>query len=1239
MSDVRVVYITDPLSMRSEERRVPAGQTLAQIVEGLGIRPAFARDVTVQVSLGDSVHIVPEPLRRAVRPKAGALVNVCAARGRNELAMVAAVGLAIAAPYAGAALYGSAGLLGTSALGASLVTATVTVAGSLAINKLLAPPQPRLGGSAQAAPTFQIGGSGNRIAPYGRVPLVIGRHRMFPDKTALPYTETGGIDTYLHERMTFGYAPVALETLKIGDTPIHLVATTLPNGQPDLQIEFRNVDQARTMAMYPEIAPFVVGWRTGTDYMRLFPDDIREERFSIRLRNGEAGTVRRTASDAISAEVEITLPQGLGFLNANGSVGTWGVFILVQFRAVGASTWQTGEVVEVQRADRTPWRAVSRLTFPAPGDYEILTQRISDDVEDIAGEPEGRRFGDSFLTAIRTVQVDGIPGAAEIAEVAIRVRGNEKLNGNLDQLNSIVHRLVPFWTGSGWSAPTQTRHPAWHYADLLRGGMRQDPVPQSQIDVAALVQWTEQEPFWTCDYVVDGDLSTGAVADIICAAGRAKWTSPDGVYSIARDRADGPIKQVFSPRNSWGFGCSGALPKPIDGFLVQAVSEDADWQTVEVPVYADGVTEANAARMEPLELPGTILTAGQTTGGLVWRLGRYHWAQAKLRPETFEISVSLEHLVTTKGDKVRIVQDEASIGVGQGRIKDITTSGANLTSLRLDDVQDVAAGTYRLIIRRADGVMVTATATGGELSPSWAISGTVPAAGIASSDLVLIEDTGIESYDAVITEIISLDDLSATLKLMPAAPDVLRADQGVIPSFNPLISRSDRADVPPIPTVMDVFTGPSVALRTPGGADQPRVAVLLSSARGSAVARFRLRYRQAGQEGWLYSDMWQDGLLITPPLREGVPYDVSVTSEATDGRSRGWTEPRTVIPTINGPVPAATTGLRVTVSGDQMRLTWDDASVDYWSVRHSSDPAATWGETVVMADRLRVSEVVLPAINGVLHVRATGYSGLTATTSATVQVQSAGLSRNAVSARSYAPDWTGSATGAVVATGATLVAAAGSNNLLAIANLLPVADIFTEGLTGSGLSYYTLTDTINLGGTYTARVSASVRAGGAYPSFDILAVDDLLAIPDMFGASDLTWSVTTQIQLDGGPWRDFVIGDYTFQVARFRLAIEVNDTQAIVTVTQFDVAVDMGDRIARGHDVAHTSGGTTITYSPAFKDVPALVIDGQSLPTGARIIRSAESRAGFTVNFTDSSGVNLSGVTFDYSAVGYGQEV
>ncbi|NDW32942.1 hypothetical protein G0Q01_11860, partial [Yangia sp. PrR007] len=867
---------------------------------------------------------------------------------------------------------------------------------------------------------------------YGVFPYVIGRHRMFPPLTASGYSETVGRDIYYRGRMTFGWAPggVALEDLRIGTTPI-----TEFSG---VELEFRNVDKARTLAAMPglealvspkteeshapqallsevgeqyvyapsaaaksvsltleptalyylsgltavveveeagsgtwtavatyddlasaqtfsagpfadgisrswrvrltavteaDVAPKVsrrrsnegltvtsasasyqqaeAGWRSGSETMRLYPRDVAEDVYSD-VPQQDVPVVKYTRIDTSSAAIDLSFPQGLYKTRSSGKVSGHGTDFQFEYQSteggLNEADWIDLGLDNIHAKSTTLFRWTKTITFPEPGEYAIrITRRwlIDEDPGDV---------NTATLSAIRSFRDGELPSPKGIAEVAFRIMATDQLNGRVDSLNAIVQQLAPVWTGSGWTAPQPVRHPAWGFLQAIRGQHLRRPVRDERIDLEAFRAWATEEPHWTCDYVVDTATQLGEVLDIIAAAGRAKRTLTDLKWSIIRDNAAGPVRQVFTPRNSWGFKAEHRFPRKIHGFRVKARSERLEWQEDEILVLADGFTRKTASELETLDLPGVVVTTEDEDEGNVYRLGRYHLATALNRPATYTLQVGWEHLRVTRGDKVRFVHDVPLIGVGQARIKAITLGGDGFVdSLTLDDVFDFDQASFRMLVRNVGGNQsFTAFSPVDPQTRVWTPATNVAAGDIAVGDLVIVEELMQESVDLIVTSVRPKPDESAELQLVDAVPAVLDADNGAIPPYSPVITEPRdpaTAGLPPAPVVISAYSSSLTQIVLPDLSVRPRIAVQLAPfVTGSAAEGVSLQLRWSDAEAeaaWVYGEKVAAGeyTLLTGALEEGESYRVEVSAVGADGKTRGWVSAGMVTATMAPPAP------------------------------------------------------------------------------------------------------------------------------------------------------------------------------------------------------------------------------------------------------------------------------------------------------------------------------------------------
>jgi hypothetical protein len=284
------------------------------------------------------------------------------------------------------------------------------------------------------------------------------------------------------------------------------------------------------------------------------------------------------------------------------------------------------------------------------------------------------------------------PPGCYLAKTAIRLQSTGKVNGTVDGINALVQTrgYDVIYTNGGatktWTDNQPINNPASLFRYVLTHPANMYAVTTADIDLDQLVTWhifCKQNNF-TYNNVLTNTQSVMDTLREICAAGLASPTMINGKWSVVIDKPRDYVTQHFTPHNSWGFESTKALPKIPDAFRVTINNEDKAYQPDEFFVYREGVTSDVAKIYEQLTLPG-VTNKTQAT-----YLAKWHFAQLKLRPETYKLNVDFEYLVCTRGDLVRVSHDIPQWGTASGRITSITYGTNTIITLSEDIYLDTA---------------------------------------------------------------------------------------------------------------------------------------------------------------------------------------------------------------------------------------------------------------------------------------------------------------------------------------------------------------------------------------------------------------------------------------------------------------------------------------------------------------------------------------------------------------------
>ena len=881
---VNIVGVPSPFASDALHAEAPEGLTVAEMVLG---RPG-----PVDLPYGLVVFIddrqVPQAALHLVRPKAGTTVTVRAVpqdggggggEGKSTLRTVLTIAVIAAAliigPYVGAALFGvpaTTAVVGAVTAG-QIGTALVGTAGLLAVNAIAPPRVPNLTGGGlsdhqdTSSPNFSIEGARNALQPFGVIPSVLGRHRMVPPLGARTFTEVSGDDQFLRMLVIWGYGPLKVSDIRIGETPI--------GAFDGVQIETRE-------------------GRPGDAPLTLYPDTVTEEALAIALSERSGFHQRTTEPETDEISVDITWPGGLFRVDDQGRRTATQVSIQVQFAPAGTGVFITQATLDISEARTSAVRR--NLTWAVDrGRYDVRIRRTTSDSSDT------QTVDAAVWTALRSfTNADPVTFDKPLARSALRIKGSDQLNRVIDQLNGMVESEVLDWNGSAWVAAV-SRNPASLYRHVLQGPANANPRTDAELDLDQLQAWHAfcATNGLTFNHIRDYEGGVRQALDDIASAGRAATALRDGKWGVVIDREQSTIVQHFSPRNSFGYRGEKVFEAFPHAWRIRFVNELNDYRQDERIVYDDGFSEANATQFEGLELPGV------TDPDQVWKLGRYHIATGRLRPERHVFHADLEHLVATRGDLIRLSHDVPAFGLAQGRVKSVIDDGgspANATAVTVDEPAPMEAGkSYAARFRLSDGrsLLANVVTDPGEQTQLTFVTPIALTDAPAPGDLILFGELGTESAEMIVKSIEPADELTARIVCVDHAPAIFQADQGTIPAFNSQITLPPNIGLAPSqPVIGTIQSDLSVAVRQDSGAIQERIVVTTSPPQVFDPAQVFLeaQLRPQGADDYGSSITQALGTQVTiADVIGGEVYDIRIRRVAgaaspAPGAASDWTE-------------------------------------------------------------------------------------------------------------------------------------------------------------------------------------------------------------------------------------------------------------------------------------------------------------------------------------------------------------
>ena len=716
-------------------------------------------------------------------------IKVVPAGGKSGGKVTGWIGAAITA--VGAALLFVPGLQG---VGVALIGSGVSmVMSGIALYNIEIP---SVGDRETAKQNPSIRGSRNRENQWGSVPVLLGRHLIYPDQAAKPYTTVADNQQYLHQLFCVGYndIDIELDSLKIGDTKLIELSATKDINQilagTDSVVKMEIIKDGSASALYPTVCR-----------------ELQVNRIVKKtLSDGTSGNIVLTTADRTTRiGVDILFPNGLGKYNDKGKVVFTSVYVYAEYKLTtepdssytrlgyfGGWDGIAGKELETKRYQLT--KAV-----PA-GQYNVRLRRTTEDASD------SNTIDTVYWSTLKSY-TDERPLRQAWQEskciIALKVKATDRLNGVIDQFNLIAQTNIKRYSGSGTGAAAWTKaltaNPAAMFLYVLQGQINSDPVADSAIDWSALEEWHEwcNEHNYTCNAVVSQGITISQLLKQIGLTARAEFGKRNSLFTVIQDKARDVPVQLFSPRNTRNFSSTKAFADIPHALKMQFVSETAGWADDERIVYneTDGYGDGSGGT-NPAVKRQDVKLWGVTSSDQAYTIGRYMYGCTHLRPEVYNFDIDIEYLLCTRGDRALLSHDVPLMGLYRGRIKSrILDPGDEnfVTGFILDEIINMESGnSYSIKIIMSTGQIITRAVVfaAGESNEVMLQLPFDIAYSPDSGDHFAFGIIGQETVDIIITGIEPMENLTAKITAVDYAPAIFNVDDPgfVIPPYDPKIT-------------------------------------------------------------------------------------------------------------------------------------------------------------------------------------------------------------------------------------------------------------------------------------------------------------------------------------------------------------------------------------------------------------------------------------------------------------------
>lgn len=534
----------------------------------------------------------------------------------------------------------------------------------------------------QTSPSLR--GSTNAARKGGRLPILLGHWRIYPDHAALPYSRYADNNQFFVQQFCFGYSAVSLDlsTSKIGDTLITKYAGVQTNLVPSA----------------------------------LYPERIIENQVGVELSNdGTATQIERTTSSGTTKiNVGIVAPNGIFKYNgSNKEAATIG--IKVDWRVPGG-TWNVS-ANESLNLNVDKWRKMYEILpyGSSDGTYDVRVSRTNE-----AGTTTS--YNDTIyfdiLQSFTKNQNDNstIPVISpnNLRLMAVDIQATDQLNGTIDSFNVEGTLRTRAWDGvasgaSHW-VDAETRNPAAAILYLLTNTkVNPRPIADTRIvweEFEAFYQYCEDQGFH-CDAWITSDYTIGQLIDLIAQSNMAEIRRSADSVGIMIDKINPYIAQMFTPVNAADFSMKKEFSSPTQVLNLKFVDASIGYEEAErnVSIVNDSIVFDRVLTDEDERTEISLF--GVTDPDQVAKVGRYRLLEIARRKRTFSWSCDIEGILCARGDVVLLSNDKFMLGTGEGRIAEIVKNAEGLvTSIGLDTEVDLVVGNnYSIRIRTVDQIL------------------------------------------------------------------------------------------------------------------------------------------------------------------------------------------------------------------------------------------------------------------------------------------------------------------------------------------------------------------------------------------------------------------------------------------------------------------------------------------------------------------------------------------------------
>ena len=426
--------------------------------------------------------------------------------------------------------------------------------------------------------------------------------------------------------------------------------------------------------------------------------------------------------------------------------------------------------------------------------------------------------------------------------------------------------------------------------------------------------------------------------------------------------------------------------------------------------------------------------------------------------------------------------------------------------------------------------------------------------------------------------------------------------------------------------------------------------VTIGASPDSFVDYYQVEYKRSDETDYIIHGQGRGLSQRILNVIDGDVYNVRVKAFNTLGVCSTYTSASRTI--IGGLLPPADVeDFTCNIIGSDAHLSWTqipDLDLAHYTIRYSTlTSGAEWQNSVSLVEKVArpATSVTVPARVGSYLIKAVDKNGNYSSNESIISTNITEIGNfNAVATQTESPTFSGTKSNVYVDGGALRLDSTETFDS-AVGLFDSGTTFFDAGVTTYDLypeGYYLFASPIDIGGSYTVRVTASLTQ--SVDNIDNLFDSATGNFDD--GASNFDGDspancnahleiATSTDNITYTAFRNFVVGDYTGRYFKFKLLMRSDDLASTPVVSGLSVTIDVEDTIQSGNDLISGTGTYTVTFTrPFYSANYAIGITNQGMATGDYYTLNSKTINGFNIAFKNSAGTGVSR-TFDYIAKGF----